>query len=72
MRTISLVHARVSCAKRPTSVETPAALEENGSIQIQDAPFKATSLKRYVNPKSLFGVDPFQRSACRSTIRKIS
>jgi hypothetical protein len=67
---LALVHDRANRAnraKRPTSVEAPAALGENCSIQTQDAPFKATSLRRYVNPKSLVGVDPFQSSACRST-----
>ena len=65
---LALVHDRANRAKRPTSVDAPAALGENCSIQTQDAPFKATSLRRYVNPKSLVGVDPFQSSACRLTI----
>lgn len=69
---LALVHDRANRAKHPTSVEAPAALEENRSIQTQDAPFKATSLRRYVNPNSLVGVDPSQSSACRSAIRKIS
>jgi hypothetical protein len=60
---LALVRDRANRAKRTTSVERPAALGENHSIQTQDAPFKATSLRRYLNPKSLVGqgtVDPFQ------------
>jgi hypothetical protein len=62
-------------AKSPTTREPPAALGEDHSIPTQDATFEATSLRRYLNPKSLVGqgtVGPVQSSACRSTLWKIS
>jgi len=49
----------------PPALRPPAALGENHSIQTQDATFKATSLRRYVNPKSLVGQGTVS-SACRS------
>jgi hypothetical protein len=62
-------------AKSPTTREPPGALGEDHSIPTQDATFEATSLRRYLNRKSLVGqgtVGPVQSSACRSTLWKIS
>jgi hypothetical protein len=42
-------------AKGPTTFEPLAALGVDHSIPTQDATFKATSLRRYLNPKSLVG-----------------
>jgi hypothetical protein len=67
---LALVRPRAERSRRSNAVKFPAAPERGHAPKSRTVTSNATSLVRYVGPKSLLGqgtVDPFLSGACRTT-----